>query len=118
PLHALERELPAVRRALLLPPDRIRVAPGVRPADRHPAVRLPVELLEVVEGHGSSLEMPRCTSPFSGGRWVKVRMRGHRGLALTGTTPQSIRELNLPREAHRSGEEPIQRIHGRARIDE
>src|SRR6266542_5879884 len=46
-------------------------------------------------------------------------MRRARRLARQrGATPESQRNAELPGEAHRSGEEPIQRIHGRARFDE
>src|SRR6266511_3006240 len=46
-------------------------------------------------------------------------MRRARRLARQrDATPESQRNAELPGEAHRSGEEPIQRLHGRARFDE
>src|SRR6266581_921355 len=45
-------------------------------------------------------------------------MMGTPQLARGPATSKSMREIDLPGETHRPREEAIQRIHGRARIDE
>src|SRR5467141_759505 len=56
----VEGEVPAVRRDFRLFPEAVRIEPRVLAADGHPRIRLALEFLDVVVGHGL---------PFGGGAY-------------------------------------------------